>query len=274
MTVRMKRYRFAGNITVFAADENAAALAYAAVSGRVASRRVIHDNNRHEITELQFHPGGAKYILKHHRYGSQYPVFRKISFALRTLRTDYSRRAALGARLLEQAGVTTPKPTAYWHRWSPFGCRQSFLLYEKHPAATTLAGFRARFPADVSPLAKETNELLLEKMVAIARRVHDAGLIHNDIATHNILVDTRGGRSGATPWPLPNGDWFFWTPITCVVAGSPFRLRKQFSISVACDGSISRRKNGFASSRATSVIAIIPSGSRRSGSGNGGASVH
>jgi hypothetical protein len=118
----------------------------------------------------------------------------------RRLKGSKAQRSFDASMALLAAGVPVPRPVAALE--STDGAGASFFLYEPLESVTEARYFwRARNAGRERELFPEIDGgLLLERLAATLRRMHDADLWHRDVSAGNVLLagdwSGRGGSSG------------------------------------------------------------------------------
>ena len=154
---------------------------------KIPSSLIIMQNNRYVTYRLKLPFLQGEQILKHHRPGKGYTLLRRISFFLRSWRTNYGERAFRGAIILKNAGVRSITPIACWTVRRGV-IRESYFLYQRIAAEMSLHAYFIRTASG----SGTDHKRLLQKMAETAVRLHNAHVFHGDLATHNFLVVDTG----------------------------------------------------------------------------------
>jgi serine/threonine protein kinase len=112
---------------------------------------------------------------------------RKGEVFLRNIFKNYARTAFQGSLALHIAGIPTPKPLAWWSKGG-WRAKDSYFIYEEIAAKETLSKYLQKiWDENGEPAAKEASDLI-SAMAHVTRKMHEAGIRHGDIVTHNFLV--------------------------------------------------------------------------------------
>ena len=150
-----------------------------------AARLIAAGRNRNVRIELPVAGRGVPVMVK--AFGAQ--------SLLRDLRDrrrgSKARRTWQAAAHLAAHGAGTPPPIGYLERWEGVRLRESYYLAECQDGATTLREALLELFDERPPLAARFVQLL-ECVAAGARRMHDAGFLHNDLGNQNVLLRGAG----------------------------------------------------------------------------------
>lgn len=155
--------------------------------------RIPTHNKRYRVYGFHLPELSSEVIMKVSWLNPEYSLGRRFNIAVSQFVHDYGRRGFFGALKLQSVGVHSIEPLACWsHKKSRFST-ESYFLYRKIPAVSTLKEFIENLGAEDSDLG--LREELLAKMTGVIRCMIDSGLRHGDIALGNFLV-LDGGMAG------------------------------------------------------------------------------
>lgn len=115
-------------------------------------------------------------------------LWRKIDWYQRKLRKNYAEIAFRGALRLENAGIDTGKPVAFWSYGTSWWNEESYFLYE-HVDAGRIGRYNKSALSVTWRFEQLIFRCMVEKTIAMVRRLHAHGLRHGDIHSGNALVD-------------------------------------------------------------------------------------
>jgi hypothetical protein len=158
-------------------------------------RLAVAAGRRNSLYTFYFPPAGKALVMKVTRLDPQESVWRRIDWYQRRLRKDYAEVAFYGALQLEEAGIGTAKPVAYWSCGTSWWNRESYFLYE-HVEARTIDSYTEEASAYPTSCGKLVLRGMIEKTIEMVRCLHAHGLRHGDIHGGNVLVSVDAdGRS-------------------------------------------------------------------------------
>lgn len=164
---------------------------------RVDERHRVHTRNKqHRVYSFHLDAAGKDVMMKVFWLSPQYPLLRRIDVWFSRFLRDRCRKAFFGALELENAGINTFKPLAYWScRKSPFYA-EKYLLYERIPAAFSIREYKNRMRDKMTEEQEKVVNVLIEKMADTVAEMHRKNLKHGDIASCNFLVtvQSQGGE--------------------------------------------------------------------------------
>ena len=150
-----------------------------------AARTLAAGRNRNIRIELPVDGGSVAVMVK--AFGVQH--------WLRDLRDrrrgSKARRTWQAAAHLAARGAGTPRPIGYLERWEGTRLRESYYLAECQDGAVTLRDALLELFDGRPPLAAGFVRLL-QCVADGARRMHDAGFLHNDFGNQNVLLAPAG----------------------------------------------------------------------------------
>ncbi len=163
------------------------------------TRLHVHPGRKRSVLfTFHFPPAEKELVMKVARTTGDYPLSRRIELYLKSLFNDYSKAAFEGALALEEAGIATGRPVAYWTCRTSLLKKESYFLYEKIEAECTARELRSRVATGGTPEDQQAVSSLEEQMSQITRRLHGHGLRHGDIHSENFLV-SLASAAGAEP---------------------------------------------------------------------------
>ncbi|HOU21702.1 MAG: hypothetical protein KBC66_07810 [Kiritimatiellae bacterium] len=151
---------------------------------------LITRNPRYRLYEFSLVGTQTRCILKIARAAPEtYRPARLLGVWFSHLTRDPARRAYRGARLLARHGIPTFRPLACWRARTAGFWPDSFLLYAKINARFSLRDFLL----GATGLSPEENAqslaMLTESFADLVAHMHRQGVLHNDLACGNFLVD-------------------------------------------------------------------------------------
>jgi hypothetical protein len=151
--------------------------------------RLPTHNKRYRVYSFHLPAAGRDVILKVSWANPAYGWARRLNIRLLQWFKDYARIAFLGALSLDRIGIRTITPLAHWrHVVSPFNV-ESYLLYEKRPAISSVLDLVRDVECDPSGGKREALDGVIDLMADMVRRMHDRGFRHDDIAVGNFLLE-------------------------------------------------------------------------------------
>lgn len=160
------------------------------------AKPIANTNRRYRLRAFDCAPAGKRLMLKTAAIDPGYPLLWKIGLFATDLVNDYAKTAFNGALALEQAGIATIRPVAYWTYRSSIFDRESHFLYEVVKAVGTVGQYQRSLGSVPEPAQQRRFSQLVERMAHITRRMHDAGVRHGDIHGGNFLMNPGGGETG------------------------------------------------------------------------------
>jgi hypothetical protein len=153
--------------------------------------RLPTHNKRYRVYDLSNFgaAGGRDVILKVSWANPEYAWGRRLNILVLQWIKDYAKIAFLGALAVERIGIKTIRPLACWrYGRTPFDI-ESYLLYEKRPACSSVLDLARK--AEREPTDRNRAELngVIDQVADMVRRLHDHALRHDDIAMGNFLVE-------------------------------------------------------------------------------------
>ena len=150
-----------------------------------------HRNTRNSIYMMHVPCLDCEVVIKRCDPAPDYHLHRRISFYFRQLFRNYGKRSYCGAQLLNQAGIASFEPLAYWKLCVGFLCYQSCLMYKKIEADFSVRDYMERLYQPTEPEAAKQLYSLFEEMALICRHIHDQRLLHGDLVPNNFLVSAN-----------------------------------------------------------------------------------
>lgn len=143
---------------------------------------------RNTLCVLNFPEAPRPLVLKIFGTTHKASTFRRLEIIISNIFKNLAQTSYQGSLNLIAAGVPTPKPIAYWSSDGPPWHRRDYFLYEHYPASSLLQDVRSEIGPNPSIDKHHYFNQLVTRLARLARKMHDAGLRHGDIVTHNILV--------------------------------------------------------------------------------------
>ena len=129
--------------------------------------------------------------MKVSQISQHYKFWRKIDLFISGLFKDYNYRSYAGSTLLQKAGIDTIRHIAYWTFKSSWLNRKSYLLYKKVESELTVSEL-CRFIRESEVLNKDVLiATIADRCVDIVKKIHMAGVRHDDPHGGNILTNLR-----------------------------------------------------------------------------------
>ena len=134
-------------------------------------------------------PTNYNVIMKVSEINKHYKLGRKINLFLTSLFKDYNCRSYIGSLRLQQEGVDTIMPIAYWTFRASWLNHKSYLLYQKVESDLTVHEL-----CRLILQSKATDKTILIKMIAnrcvdLVKKIHAANVRHDDPHGNNILTN-------------------------------------------------------------------------------------
>lgn len=146
---------------------------------------------RNQLYCFDYEPESCNVVMKVSQISQHYKLGRKINLFLTSLFKDYNHRSYVGSVQLQQAGVDTIMPIAYWTFKSSFLKRKSYLLYQKVESHLTVNDLCKH----ILQSKVKNKDILIETIASqcadIVKKVHAANVRHDDPHGHNILTNFR-----------------------------------------------------------------------------------
>lgn len=130
-------------------------------------------------------------IMKVSEISKDYKFWRKVDLFITSLFKDYNYNSFIGTTKLQEAGVDTIKPIAYWTHITSWLNRKSYFLYEKVESELTVAELCNEI---ISTQIRNKNDLIniiTERCVEIVQKIHTANIRHDDPHGGNILTNLK-----------------------------------------------------------------------------------
>ena len=130
-------------------------------------------------------------VMKVSQIDQSYKFWRKVDLFITGLFKDYNYRGYIGSLKMQEAGIDTIEPIAYWTYKPSWFSRKSYLLYKKIESELTVAQLCNKIHfSDI----KEKDILIkavVNRCVSIVRGIHAANIRHDDPHGNNILIDLK-----------------------------------------------------------------------------------
>lgn len=107
------------------------------------------------------------------------------------------------AAAMLRAGINTPQPVAYFERHKLSGIEPNYYVTEFLPGAFSSRDVFTSINNGEADFRGMSHEYLLETIGNFVCRMHDAGIIHRDLSSGNILLTQEGDT--ATPYLIDIG---------------------------------------------------------------------
>ena len=144
---------------------------------------------RNQLYCFDYEPANCSVVMKVSQISPHYKFARKVDLFITNLFKDYNHRSYIGSLRLQQAGVDTIKPVAYWTFKSSLLNRKSYLLYKKVESELTVS----ELCKHILQSKEEDKDILIEaiadRCVGIVKKIHAGNVRHDDPHDRNILTD-------------------------------------------------------------------------------------
>lgn len=144
---------------------------------------------RNKLYCFDYEPENCSVIMKVSQISQHYKLGRKINLFLTSLFKDYNYRGYISSLRLQQAGVDTIMPIAYWTSKSSLLNRKSYLLYQKVESELTVFELCKYILQSEVPNKNVLVETIANRCVGIVKKIHAANIRHDDPHGNNILTD-------------------------------------------------------------------------------------
>lgn len=144
---------------------------------------------RNKLYCFDYEPENCSVIMKVSQISSHYKLGRKINLFLTSLFKDYNYRSYISSIRLQQAGVDTIMPVAYWTFRSSLLNRKSYLLYRKVESELTVFELCKHILKSEVTNRDVLIETIANRCVGIVKKIHAANIRHDDPHGNNILTD-------------------------------------------------------------------------------------
>ena len=143
---------------------------------------------RNQLYCFNYEPENCNVIMKVSQISQHYKLGRKINLFWTSLLKDYNYRSFIGSLRLQQAGVDTIRPIAYWTFKSYFLNRKSYLLYQKVESELTVNELCKQVLQSEATNKAALIETITNRCVCLVKKIHAANVRHDDPHGHNILT--------------------------------------------------------------------------------------
>ena len=144
---------------------------------------------RNRLYSFDYEPADCRVIMKVSQISRHYKLARRVNLYFTSLFKDYNYRSYLGSLRLQQAGVDTIKPIAYWTFRSSWLHRRSYLLYQKVESELTVSELCRHILRSGRGDRDVLIEAIANRCVGIVRKIHAGNIRHDDPHDRNILTD-------------------------------------------------------------------------------------
>jgi hypothetical protein len=146
-------------------------------------------NRQHRLYSFYLPAIGRDVVMKIHWVDPTYPLFRRIEICISSIFKNRCKFSFYGALTLQNAGVRTLNPLAYWSYGTSRFLSEQYFLYEKIHADFSMLEYRNHIKKKPTPAHRQTLDGMIEGMADLAATIHRHNLRHGDLAFGNILVD-------------------------------------------------------------------------------------
>lgn len=144
---------------------------------------------RNKLYCFDYEPENCSVIMKVSQISQHYRLGRKINLFLTSLYKDYNYRSCISSIRLQQAGVDTIMPIAYWTFGSSLLNRKSYLLYQKVESELTVFELCKHILQSEMTNKDMLIETIANRCAGIVKKIHAANIRHDDPHGNNILTD-------------------------------------------------------------------------------------
>ena len=155
--------------------------------------RISTRNRQHRLYSFYLPAIGRDVVMKIHWIDPTYPLIRRIEICISRLFKNRCELSFYGALALQQAGIHTLNPLAYWSYGTSRLFSEHYFLYEKVHANFSVLEYRNHVKKKLTPTHRQTLDCIIEGMADLAAGIHQNNLRHGDLAFGNILVDLNDG---------------------------------------------------------------------------------
>lgn len=146
---------------------------------------------RNRLYCFDYEPADCRVIMKVSQISRHYKLKRKIDLYINNLFKDYNYKGYIGSLSLQQAGVDTVRPIAYWTFRSSWLTRKSYLLYQKVESELTVTELCKHILQSDMANKDALAIAIANRCVDIVQKVHLANVRHDDPHGGNILTDLK-----------------------------------------------------------------------------------
>lgn len=146
---------------------------------------------RNRLYSFDYEPANCRVIMKVSQISRHYKLARRVNLYFTSLFKDYNYRSYIGSLRLQQAGIDTIKPIAYWTFRSSWLKRRSYLLYQKVESELTVSELCRHILQSGGDGGDVLIEAIANRCVEIVRNIHAGNIRHDDPHDRNILTDLR-----------------------------------------------------------------------------------
>ena len=144
---------------------------------------------RNQLYCFDYEPDYCSVVLKVSQISQHYKLGRKINLFFTNLFKDYNHRSYVASIRLQQAGIDTIRPIAYWtFKTSWLNCK-SYLLYRKVESDLTVSELCKKISQSEATNKDFLIETIANRCVGIVKKMHAANIRHDDPHGGNILTD-------------------------------------------------------------------------------------
>lgn len=144
---------------------------------------------RNRLYCFDYEPADCRVIMKVSQISRHYKLARRVNLFLTGLFKDYNYRSYIGSLRLQQAGVDTIKPIAYWTFRSSWLNRKSYLLYQKVESELTVSELCKHILQSGRGSRDVLIQAIANRCVEIVKKIHAGNIRHDDPHDRNILTD-------------------------------------------------------------------------------------
>ena len=127
-------------------------------------------------------------VMKVSEISQNYKFWRKVDLFLTSLYKDYNYNSYRGSIDLQNAGVDTVMPMAYWTMKKTIFNRKSYFLYEKIASDTNVTQLCSALSTSSNPHKNKLINIIINRCINIVKKIHTANIRHGDPHGGNILT--------------------------------------------------------------------------------------
>ena len=143
---------------------------------------------RNTLYTFYFAPAQKHMVMKAARIDPAYSTWRRMELFLTSVFRDYNKRAYLGSIAMENAGVNTAKPVAFWTYNQTYFQRESYYMYERVNADFKMFEYQQRIGSNPTPDQRILLQHMIDKAIDMLKDLSHNGIRHGDPHVGNFLV--------------------------------------------------------------------------------------
>ena len=128
-------------------------------------------------------------VMKVSQISKEYKFWRKVDLFISSLFKDYNFNSYKCSIILQEAGIDTIIPIAYWAHGGSWINRKSYFLYEKVESNLTVAELCNKIITSDMDNKKDLVEAIANRCVKLVKNIHAANIRHDDPHGGNILTN-------------------------------------------------------------------------------------